>query len=283
VNSGDTLRINTGTVKAGCPVWSPDGKWMLFVSGDYGTEFEMGADRNVYVVNADGSTLTQVTYSDEPISSASWSPDGTQIVFTMGAIPQLNLMNADGSNMRRLELGQYPEGYVRGISRTVHPSWSPDGKRIVFSSNPPTKDRTESLRFSLFVVDLVSLQPMRLSDDLTLDYAIYEEPVDLRPMWSPDGEWIAYYTKQIFNGDGQANLYKINVTGSHNIQLTNDSPPIQNLMPAWSPDGSQIAFVSNRDHTDSPNTFNIYLMNADGSNISRLTNGGHDTCPAWRP
>jgi TolB protein len=66
---------------------------------------------------------------------------------------------------------------------------------------------------------------------------------------------------------------------SGDMQLLTDNTALDER-PTWSPDGRQIAFTSDRDGGD----IHIYIMNADGSNVRRLTfAAGRNTDPAWRP
>ncbi len=79
------------------------------------------------------------------------------------------------------------------------------------------------------------------------------------------------------------NIYAVNPDGSFPTQLTDDGPnpsfPTYDFDPDWSPDGTKIAFVSNR-----ANGFQIFTMNADGSNVQQITNGNVETGqPKWSP
>ena len=100
----------------------------------------------------------------------------------------------------------------------------------------------------------------------------YNDALDQTPVWSPDGERIAFVSGGNLNSD----IYVMNADGSGITRLThNNDASIRR--PAWSPDGERIAFVFNGD---------IYLMSADGSTVTRLTHNNADdwsSSPAWSP
>ncbi|MCI0403895.1 MAG: hypothetical protein L0212_10280 [Acidobacteria bacterium] len=178
------------------------------------------------------------------------------------------LMTPDGSNVRRL-------AYVEGVTSWLA-DWSPDRKRIVFSSNRtgPWDD--------LYVMDADGRNVRQLTDS--------PEASEHDAAWSPDGSHIAY-DRAAITADGtrqNAQLWIIDADGSNARPLTGGS---RNMRPAWSPDGSTIAFMSDR-HAEvdinligtDDGDLEIYLVERDGSNVRRLTEcaetaGG----PAWSP
>lgn len=229
-------------------------------------------------------------YDDFP----SWSPDGSRIAFQSSrfGIPEIFIINADGSNHTRLTNNNY---------RDVTPFWSPDGTKIAFVSN---RDGNSEI----YMMDTDGSNQTRLTDnpaedghpswspdsrkivfhsnrDGNLDiYIMYtdgsnvirmtDHPAeDGRPSWSPDGKRIAFRSIRDRNMD----IYTMNADGSNLIRLT-DHPALDGN-PSWSPDGTRIAFNSSRD-----GNLEIYSMNADGSNQTRLTvEPTQDTCPCWSP
>jgi TolB protein len=101
------------------PSWSPDGQLILYTR----MENEHG---DLWVVNPDGSSAKALLEGEHDDSSASWSPDGTQVAFVRDG--HVAVANADGSDVRLLTGAD--------SSNDWRPSWSPDGTRILFSREP---------------------------------------------------------------------------------------------------------------------------------------------------
>jgi Tol biopolymer transport system component len=109
--------------------------------------------------------------------------------------------------------------------------------------------------------------------------------MDEHPAWSPDGTKLAFQR----SGFGESDIYVINADGTGLTRLTNN--PARDVDPAWSPDGTKIVFSSDRNELDptgcgtvSSCNFEIYVMNADGTGQTRLTNAAFvDREPAWSP
>ena len=91
---------------------------------------------------------------------------------------------------------------------------------------------------------------------------------DVNPAWSPDGTHIAFQAYR----DGNAEIYVMHSDGLGQINLTNNAD--YDGQPAWSPDGSRIAFISGYD---------LWVMNADGSNPLKLSQQYHCENPVWSP
>ena len=146
----------------------------------------------------------------------------------------------------------------------VWPSWSPDGRRIVFASN-----RTGD--FDIYVLTLGSPSPpVRLTD---------APGRDAHPMFSPDGSRIAFQSPR--EPGGHTNLYVMNADGSDQRRLTNHTGFAG--VPAWSPDGARLLYQ----WTPAFGTvkWRLMLMPADGRMPSReLTGAGaNDQVPNWAP
>jgi TolB protein len=191
----------------------------------------------------DTSTPAQTGIVQPPINVG-------QIAFTSNREggQQIYLMNADGSNVRRL---------ASGSNRDAVPAWSPDGRQIVFQS-----ERDEN--WEIYVISADGGE----ARNLTVNPAF-----DVKPDWSPGGRLIAFETYR----DGNYEIYLMNADGSEQRNIT--SNPGDDFAPAWSPSGNTIAFASTRD-----GNLDIYRMNADGSNPVRLTSGpGRNFDPAWSP
>lgn len=128
------LRLTNGWAEDHNAAWSPDGSKIVFASDRSGRG--RGA-MHLWMMNADGTGQTQLTFGsgeDDPV----WSPDGTQIAYTLVAGGQPNalwVMNANGSNAKALLTGFIPApgGWLE--FHPGQPTWSLDSKRIAFSSD----------------------------------------------------------------------------------------------------------------------------------------------------
>ena len=164
-----------------------------------------------------------------------------------------------------------------GPGHSAYPAWSPDGSRIAFTS-----DRDGSV--DIYAMNADGSGVTRLTNDRAWD---------LVPAWSPDGSRIALISnRDAFAGRGgdfflNFRVHVMNADGSGVTRLTSGSA--FETTPAWSPDGSRIAFASNRDASelrdDDLAGTQIYVMNADGSGVTRLTGASEasDYSPAWSP
>ena len=214
-------------------------------------------DRDIYVMNADGSSDLALTSGSGWDNWPSWSPDGSKIAFTCrndvpGTGGGICVMDADGSKIDRLTSADDWE-----------PAWSPDGTQIAYASlrdgNP-----------ELYLMDADGKNPQRLTDNQVDDW---------QAAWSPDGTQIAFTSGH----DGNWNIYI--------MDLTKGIPPAESVItqitfhnakdsfPAWSPDGLEMLFTTNRDGNEE-----IYLMNVDGTYHRRLTeNEAYDDHADWSP
>ena len=256
------------------PSWSPDGRRIAFESQFLPSELD------IYVMNADGSGLVRLTNNPARDSFEGWSPDGLRIAFTSDRDgnedvynPDIYIVNVDGSGLVRL---------TDGPGWDDQPSWSPDGQRIAFVSD---RDSNADYNSDIYIVNVDGSGLVRLTDGPGFDRRY--------PSWSPDGRRIAFTSDR----DGNEDIYTMNTDGSGLTRLTpftvgfTDNPRV-NYQLNWSPDGQRIAFTSKpavyEYSSDIYNlsTYNsyIYMVNADGSGLTRLTDSrGWDYEPSWSP
>lgn len=129
------------------PTWAPDGSKLVFARAYH-----------IYVVNANGTGVTQLTNGPDSDDTPAWSPDGTRIVFQRNAV--ISVMNADGTGVTPLAPGKTP-------------AWSPDGTAIGYITpdvSGPHNDGTDGL----MVMNADGSNPRRIGRGLT-------------PVWSPVG------------------------------------------------------------------------------------------------
>ena len=231
-------------------------------------------NNEIYVMNADGGNPQNLTNNPSDDRYPSWSPDGKRIAFSsdrdgrprknFGITYEIYVMDADGGNQQRLTNNDFDDW---------HPVWSPDGKRIAFSSD--RDDREGHFSHEIYVMDADGGNPQNLTNN----------PSDDRyPSWSPDGKRIVFSARRDGHFIGELGItyeiYVMDADGGNQQRLTENRK--NDWYPSWSPDGERIAFVSDR-KGDLEN-YEIYVMDADGGNPQNLTNNrAHDSSPSWSP
>jgi len=152
------------------------------------------------------------------------------------------------------------QAQIRPKAQSRGPSWSPDGERIIFSS-----DRDGP--FQIYSMDSARGADVRKLTDVEGVHFFY-------PFYSPDGERIVLMS---FESEDKAAIWMMNADGSGLKRMTSENS--YNADPHWSPDGRRIVFSSKRDGDEE-----IYIMRADGSNARRLTDRpGKDATPVISP
>jgi TolB protein len=199
-DGGDLRRLTSYGVYTAEAVVSPDGRRIVFTSLKDG-------DLDIYTMNVDGSDLRRLTTTPGYDGGPWWSPDGTQIVYrawhpTDSALVtyrsllaerlvrpnrmELWVMNADGSNQRQItQLGGANFG----------PSWTPDGKRLIFSSN---HTQPRSGNFDLYLIAL---------DGTGLERLTTHTAFDGFPMFSPDGRSVVWASNRHGATSSETNLF----------------------------------------------------------------------------
>jgi TolB protein len=205
-DGSDLQRLTHNDVYTAEGVLSPDGRTIVFTSLKDG-------DLEIYTMNVDGSDVRRLTNTPGYDGGPWWSPDGTKIVYrahhpadsaqladyrnllSKGMIRpsrvELWVMNADGSDQRQVTaLGGANFG----------PSWSPDGKKIIFSSNHPAP---RSGNFDLYLVDADA----RMAGPQQVEQVTFTPVFDGFPMFSPDGRQLIFASNRNSRLPTETNLF----------------------------------------------------------------------------
>lgn len=268
-NGGTPLRLTTSKKSDNTPRWSPDGKLIAFVSA-------REEKPQIYRISPFGGEAEKLSDLKSAPSAIEWSPDGKQIAFIAQDPPsdqeEKKKKEKDDAvtvdrEFKMSQLWVIDVG-TRNASRLTNedsltigqPRWSPDGKRIVFVTNPTPKADDGSLS-DLWVYSFADSTSRKLTEN---------SGPDTSPVWSPDGTTIAFLSRP---GDvsmvGLQRLHVMPVMGGTSRNLT-PSFDASIMSIRWSPDGSKILFLSSQSVTT-----HLYSLEIRSGKISQLTAGGY--------
>lgn len=257
------------------PALSPDGRTIVFDSNRLRAADEPINTSDLFLMNRDGSRQTALTRG----SSASWSPDGSQIAYQASASgtgrpvkPYPGGAVSDGDIFVLRIRGLSADGVPRNLTRSPgeideDADWSPSGALILFTSHNVEDDGNDSETAEIFVARADGTGvPVRLTENSAEERA---------PSWSPDSRRIVYMCRR----DGRDfEVCVMNSDGSQQQQLTRNA--VADLTPSWSPDGAKIIF--HRPVAPQAGGFQIWTINADGTGEARLTNtSGQNGFAKW--
>jgi dipeptidyl aminopeptidase/acylaminoacyl peptidase len=210
--------FTTSPQSSSAPRWSPDGRWLAFLSARPidpaprpAAEGAAPSDARaqVYLLSLDGGEARRVTNLKNGVSSFQWSPDGTRLACVSRLGPSdSRASNRDHSDVRHYKTISYKfndTGWFddrrnhiwvidlkTGKEQMVtagndwndsDPQWSPDGLKLAFVSNRTGKEYEDNHDTDVWVIDATGGKPLKISDHPESDNS---------PRWSPDGKTIAF-------------------------------------------------------------------------------------------
>ena len=258
-------RITQDSEAENYPSWSPDGDFLI-----YQRDLDGAA---IYIIRADGTGQRRLSPTPGFDVTASFSPDGSQIVYARLYGPpeppnppqdDLRVMNVDGSGDHSI---------LQNVRFAVEPRWSIDNK-IVFMS------LMQGPGLDIYVMN---------ADGSALEQITTNGASGLNngdPVWNADGTRISFGSDR--DGGGRVNVFLMTPDGSEVQQITHFDPPYEAGDTNWSSDNRKIAFewdVGGNGQSNPDAYAEVWTMNPDGSSAvsTGIPCAGVGCAPRWQP
>jgi Tol biopolymer transport system component len=228
--------------------------------GEIAYHLSSGNTRSTYTINIDGSANARLPIPTSfPHGHQAWSPDRTTLAVQGYLVDSIYTIKVDGTGLRQLTT-------IPGVTDT-EPAWSPSGQQILFTRFPSTT-----------VNDPEEAELWIMNADGSNQRALGVKGMIAK--WSGDGSRIIY-TDMV---DGNPEIFSCLADGSAEVRLTQSE--LFEQRPCWSHSGQKIAFSATTGQVGNIAGYEIYVMNADGSNVrqvTRTTAPAMASLPVWRP
>ena len=261
--SGEISEVERGPAVQTAPAWSPDGERIAFVTNE-------GDGRDIHVVMAGGQggtvLLSPMGLNEESNEgSPRWNNEGNMVAYVSETGGVTDIYVSDYASDRE---GESETRVTSGDSSELLGDWSPDGQWLVFSRSGHGQGGEDVE--GLWLRNPAGVNLLRLT-----------EGADSDPVWSPDGDAIAFVRDDLGNND----IYLLTPEEGEEWrgEIREDrwiGSPEEDHSPAWHPDGDILTFVTTRD-----GNAEIYIAEFDDDDPpQRLTiNEASDTAPVWSP
>jgi dipeptidyl aminopeptidase/acylaminoacyl peptidase len=280
-SGGDAIPLTNEAVNSSHPRWSPDGKYLGFLSArsdskDPDDDSKDDAKKQVWLLNRAGGEAQQLSSTIQDVDTFAWSPDSSRLVLVLqdpsvdeieasknkDAKPKPHPWVIDRLHFKEDEIGYLDRRRHHLYTLTIadkkqtqitsgdfdddDPAWSPDGRQIAFASNRSTPDPDRNYNTDIWTVSADNTDTGKSLAQISKGTG-----ADGSPTWSPDGKWIAY-TTQLDEKLFQYATFHIAVApaaGNGEQQVLTLKLDRNASLPKFSPDGKFIYFIVDDDGT----------------------------------